>query len=155
MPKKLYGLTNATRKIFEQNPKAAAIALDVSTGFIYQVLREEKADAAAPFLDEYERLVEAGISVAEYDAELAFIRERHSGRRTGMDIRSAFKSLLHDQNRTTETYLEAIEDGNWTEAELNQVEDKLLVERDVIGVALNAIKIKKDEVFQAGPLRVA
>lgn len=155
MPRKIYGLSNATRDILENNVKRSAIALDVSTSFIYQVLREEKADWFPPFLDHYERLLDAGISVFEYDAELEFARDRRMRPARDIDIKATFKTLLHEQNRTTETYVDAIQDGEWTEAELNAIEDKLLVERDVIGVALNAVKIKKDEVRQTGPLRVA
>lgn len=131
-----------------------AVAWDVSTGYIDQILREEKADVYPPFREFYTSLLRAGISTAEYDSDLEFLRQRRREQQPGADIRTAFKSLLHDQNRTTETYLEAIEDGNWTEDELNSIEDKLLVERDIIGVALNAIKTKKDELT-SGPRRVA
>lgn len=153
MPRKFYSLSDQTKKTLEKSVKAFAIHWDTSTEFVYQILREEKNDFYPPFREAYQAACEAGISTAEYDSDLEFIRTRNIA--SLPEIAEAFASKLRSDNRTLEAYLDAIKDGELTMEEMDELEELLLKEATAITTAVQTLKFKRQQAEKRGPIRAA
>lgn len=145
MPKKLFGLSDATRETLTDNVKAMAAAWDCSTSFIYQVLREEKADVYSPFHEFYCALLKAGISTAAFDNDMEFERERYARRLGRADLAVSMKDKLHRHNELLERYVGMLQDGLIDSAEAAELEQMLDREEDAIKLIRQALKLRKEE----------
>lgn len=153
MPRKIHALSQQTKDTLTDNVKAFARTWDCGTDYINKILSEDRTDFYPPFREAYVALLDAGISTAEYDADLEFERERRAAKMPAKELAATIHQKFNQQNRTLDKYLTAVEDGEWTEAELNEIEGLLLSERDAIDHAVRSIKTKLEQIGQGKKLR--
>jgi hypothetical protein len=154
MPREFYALTDATKETLTDNVKALAIAWDKSTRWVQRILSEDADDPFAPFLSLYTAVAKAGLSTANYDAELEFVRRRYQRRLSPEAAALSFKAQLHSHNETLEKYVECMEDGRLDLEEIDDLERLLIRERDALNLNLQGLKLMKEKL-QSRPLRTA
>lgn len=153
MPRKIHGLSDATKDTLTDNVKAMSNAWDCSPSFIYQVLREEKADPFPPFREMRQAALKAGISTEHWDSDLEFDSSRYLAKLPGKELAVCFNAQLQKQNRTIERYMEATQDGEFTLAEIDELENMLIAEMDAIRLSLRGLKLKREKLQETPSLR--
>lgn len=149
MPKKIFGLSEQTKETLTDNVKAMAAAWDCSTSFLYQILKEEKADVYPPFREFYVSMLRAGISTEQFDSDLEFERDRHAKRIGTADASEYFKDKIHRHNQLLERYVECLTDGEIDDRESAELERLLEKELDAINLIRQALKLKRDRGLKA------
>lgn len=141
-------LTDATRDGLTDQVKPTASGWGKCTSYIYGILDGSKKDPFAPFRSFYEGLCKGGVSTAEWDNDLAYLRQKHQNRFIERDPSQAFQDKFTSHNAIFERYLAAIADGKLTLEEVRSLE-MLLDADDVIkkGVreALTAHRVKLEK----------
>lgn len=150
MPREIYSLTDATHDTLEKHVKQLANAWNKSQRQVYKILGEEVNDPFAAFLSIYRAACKAGITTSHWDTELEFTRQRYLSSIPAKEIGACFVSQLQKENRKTERYLEAVQDGEFTLDELDELENLLIAERDAISLSLTGIKLKREKIQQQG-----
>lgn len=154
MPRKIFGLSDQTKDTLTDNVKKFAAAWDCSTDYIGKILSQDRADPYPPFREFYVAHLRAGISTAEYDADLEFERERRLSKMPAKEIAACFAEKLHKQNRTIERYIEAGLDGQYDLAELDEIENMLIAESDGLRLLMQSVKTKREKLENEGPTKL-
>jgi hypothetical protein len=122
MPKDERYLTDATKDTLTDNVSAISRGWDKSSGYIYEILREDKADPFAPFLSLYKGVVRSGISTCHFDNELEFIRTRFAKNKPAKEATECFTEKLNVQNLTMAKFIESLKDGELDIDEIKELE---------------------------------
>jgi hypothetical protein len=148
-----YSLTDATHDTLHDNVKPIANAWNKSLRHLYKILAEETNDPFAMFLPMYRAACKAGVTTSHWDSELEFERQKFMSKLPAKEIGACFVTQLQKENRKTERYLEAVQDGEFTLEELDELENLLIAECDAIKLSLRGIKMKREKLYDAPNLR--
>jgi len=136
MPRENYSyLSEETKDTLTDNVKAMADGWGKSREYLYQILRSEKDDFFPPFEAMYRGALKGGVSTAEWDRKLAYLRGtvRPERPRTVAEI---LATKVGDDSSTTQLLLEAIRDGRIDDNEKAQIRKALAAEqRDINEIA--------------------
>lgn len=146
MAREIYALTTATKETLTAGVKAIAYAWNKCERYVYQILAEEKNDCFAIFLSLYKAVLKAGVSTAAWDAELEHERSRYAANRTPKELVERLSLSVKTHNTRLEFCMEAMSDGVWTLAEIEQAERLVIAVMDADKLMLSALKFRKQKL---------
>jgi len=131
MPRETYDhLTDETRQTLGGNVKAMASGWNKSDRHIYKILGEEAADGFALFESMYLGALRGGVSTAEWDRKLAYLRETvQPSHRRQRPVTEIIAGKVGNEASTIQLLLEAARDGRIDETEKPQIKKAVAAER--------------------------
>jgi len=144
-------LTEQTRDTLTDNVKRAAAGWDKSSETIYQIIRGEKQDPYAYFRSFAEGLLAGGVSIAEYERDIAYLKEKHAKDGGQGCVIEAIRNKYHGFSRFFDRFMQSLSnDGVLDLEETNDLIDILTIIEPLLPKAKRSLFAHKVELENNG-----